>query len=52
MGNSIEVYRAAIELFHIHIKGNRRPFKFNFPVYSYQEIFMLHIEMELSLTLE
>jgi hypothetical protein len=32
MGNSIEDYRAAIGLFHIRIKGNRRPFKFNFPV--------------------
>jgi hypothetical protein len=40
MGNSIEDYRAAIGLFHIRIKGNRRPFKFNFPVYSYQEILL------------
>jgi hypothetical protein len=30
MGNSIEDYRAAIGLFHIRIKGNRRPFKFNY----------------------
>jgi hypothetical protein len=29
-----------IWLFHIRIKGNRRPFKFNFPVYSYQEILL------------
>ena len=40
MGNSIEDYRAAIGLFHIRIKGNRRPFKFNFPVYTYQEILL------------
>jgi hypothetical protein len=95
MGNCIDDYRAAIGLFHIRITGNRRPCKFNFPVYTYQEIlitnfrctfllmfeckcvsvttiisnssvkllrksnlfhalriFMLHIEMELSLTLE
>ena len=40
MGNCIDDYRAAIELFHIRITGNRRPFKFNFPVhvYTYQEI--------------
>ena len=40
MGNSIEDYRAAIGLFHIRITGNRRPFKFNFPVYTYQEILL------------
>jgi hypothetical protein len=40
MGNSIEDYRAAIGLFHI---GNRRPFKFNFPVYSYGDLFHNYI---------
>ena len=40
MGNCIDDYRAAIGLFHIRIKGNRRPFKFNFPVYTYQEILL------------
>jgi hypothetical protein len=40
MGNNIEDYRAAIGLFHIRIKGNHRPFKFNFPVYAYQEILL------------
>ena len=38
--NCIDDYRAAIGLFHIRIKGNRRPFKFKFPVYTYQEILL------------
>ena len=40
MGNCIDDYRAAIGLFHIRITGNRRPFKVNFPVYTYQEILL------------
>jgi hypothetical protein len=40
MGNCIDDNRAAIGLFHIRIKGNRRPFKFNFLVYTYQEILL------------
>jgi hypothetical protein len=29
-----------IDIILLRIKGNRRPFKFNFPVYSYQEILL------------
>ena len=40
MGICIEDYSATIGLFEIRITGNRRPFKFNFPVYTYQEILL------------
>jgi len=38
----MEDYKAAIQLFHICIAGNHmhRPFKFNFPVYTYQVILL------------
>ena len=40
MGIRIEDYSPTIGQFEIRITGNRRPFKFNFPVYTYQEILL------------
>jgi hypothetical protein len=40
MGICIEDYSPTIGQFEIRITGNRRPFKFNFPVYTYQEILL------------
>jgi hypothetical protein len=48
MGNCIDDYRAAIVLFHIRITGNRRPFKFNFPVYTYQEILLTNFRKQIN----
>ena len=40
MGICIEDYSPTIGQFEIRITGNRRPFKFNFLVYTYQEILL------------
>ena len=47
----MEDYKAAIQLFHICIAGNHmhRPFKFNFPVYTYQEILLTNFPCTIKL---